>query len=146
MDEHSSKWTPWCWHPWHILPTSITSNRFDFLSNLIFYQNFENFKLVKHTKFSFHGIKKCLLIINESFLNIFPFHEMLLWDHIGLCAWAQEFLLHKTPLNGNGVWWCLPYTHPSQKLRSCSPLKSMFSTRLLLSMVVKAYIDTCPSL
>jgi hypothetical protein len=41
-----------------MFPISITSNNLDKFLNLIFYQSFENLKIIKHTKFSFHGIKK----------------------------------------------------------------------------------------
>ncbi len=82
--------------------------------------------------------------------NILPLHEMLQWDHIGLCAQAQTFLLHENPPRNENwkyiVQCCLPNSHPSQKLRSWSPLIFMPSTRLLLSMVVKAYIKLCLSL
>jgi hypothetical protein len=139
MDEHSYEWTPWCWHPWHIFPTSITFDRFDFFSNLVFYQSFENFKLVKHTKFNLHGIKKCLLrkIINESFLNIFPFHEILLWDHIGLCAQAQEFLFHENPTQWK--WGMVVFTiHTSiEKLRSWSPSKWCFQQGYFCAWLLK---------
>jgi hypothetical protein len=52
-----------------IFVTSITFDCFDLLSSSIFYQSFENFKFVKHTKFSLRGIKKHFLweIINKSF-------------------------------------------------------------------------------
>jgi hypothetical protein len=51
----------------------------------------KNLKLIKHIKFKFHGIKNVFLE------NTLPLHEMLLWDHIGLCTQASKFPLHKNP-------------------------------------------------
>jgi len=35
MDEHSNEWTPWHWHPWHIMHA-----RYHFLSNYIWQKGF----------------------------------------------------------------------------------------------------------
>jgi len=58
----------------------------------------------------------------------------------------KNWFCTKTPLNENGVWWCLPYTSIIKTQVTWSLLRPMPSTRLFLTMVVKPYIVTFKSL
>jgi hypothetical protein len=43
---------------------------------------------------------------------------LLPWDHIGLCAQAQELPCTKTPTQKRWGKMVFTHTHPSQKLKS----------------------------
>jgi hypothetical protein len=54
----------------------------------------------------------------------------------------KNWFCTKTPLNENGVWWCLPYTSITKTQVTWSLLRPIPSTRLFFTMVVKPYIMT----
>jgi hypothetical protein len=72
-----------------------------------------------------------------------PWDVIAMEPHRSMCT-SPRISLHEKHHSKEmpRVWWCLPYTHLLQKFKSRSPL---LSTRLFLSMVVKAYIETCPN-
>ncbi len=76
----------------------------------------------------------------------FPWIIVAIKPHTFVCTSLKTYFAQEPLFKGIDVWWYLPYTHSSQKLKSWFPQISMPSPMLFLSMVIKVYIETCMNL